>query len=103
MILVAGEVEGWPGPPVPRRQERAAARAARALVGERQGRGENSFKKGLTSMPHPPVRTPTQQLAALMRPTSEDERQEPRQGLAAIATRRAAERDASWRAARSRA
>ncbi len=90
--------QGAPQARVPRRQERAAARAVRALVGERRGGGENSFKRGLTSMPHPPVRTPAQQIAALMRPTSEAERQEVRESLAAIAARRAAEREVAWQA-----
>ncbi len=87
---------------VPRRQERAAARAVRLLVGERRGGGENSFKRGLTNVPHPPVRTPAQQIAALMRPTSEAERQEVGESLREIRERRTAERDAAWRAGRMR-
>ncbi len=88
-----------------RRVERAAARAVRALVGNRRREGENSFKKGLTGSrvpaPHPPVRTVAEQLAALLRPTSEAERHEARENLAAIAARRAAERDAAWRGTRA--
>ncbi len=93
------------GPILPRplrRIARLAARATRALVGNRRREGENSFKRGLTGghvpEPHPPVRTVAEQLAALMRPTSEAERQEARASLAAIATRRAAERETVWRA-----
>ena len=94
--------QGMPQARVQRRQERAAARALRLLVGERRGRGENSFKKGLTSMPHPPVRTPAQQIAALMRPMGEAERQEVRESLGEIRERRMAERDAVWRMGRMR-
>lgn len=93
--------EGTPSARVPRRQERAAARAVRPLVGERRGGGENSFKKGLIGMPHPPVHTPAQQIAALMRPTSEAGRREARESLATMAARRAAERDAAWMATRT--
>ena len=87
---------------VPRRVERLAVWAARALVGERRGEGENRLKKGLTNgrvpTPHSPVRTVAEQLTALMQPTNEAEKRGARESLEAIAAWRAAERDKAWQA-----